>query len=386
MKAFILLLTQNKRIIQQYKSIIFMKHFLHAFTLVCLVMLVNIGLAQGQAKITFEKTEHNFGSFMEAAGVQTTTFKFKNTGTVPLILNNVRASCGCTTPKWTRDPIAPNGSGEITVSYDPKNRPGAFTKSITVGSNAENSTVNLTITGQVEQREKTLAEKYPREIGTLRAETNHISFAQLKQNAIETKELELVNDTEKPVKVELQTVPAHLTVKVEPETIPAKGRGKMSVTYNAKLADTYGFASHRIYLSLDGSKDYKNSIGVSATIEEDFSQLTPAQLANAPVAQFNVLDFDFGDMKQGDKKDYTFNLTNAGKSDLQIRNVRSSCGCTAVAPSKKVVSPGETVPIKVTFDSRGKRGRQSKSITVITNDPKNPTSTLRISSNILSES
>lgn len=386
MKAFILLLMQNKRIIQKNKSINLMKHFLHAITVMCLVMIVNIGFAQGQAKITFEKTEHNFGSFMEAAGVQTTTFKFKNTGTVPLILNNVRASCGCTTPKWTRDPIAPNESGEITVSYDPKNRPGAFTKSITVGSNAENSTVNLTISGQVEQREKTLAEKYPREIGSLRAETNHISFAQLKQNAIETKELELINDTEKPVKVELQTVPAHLTVKIEPETIPAKGRGRMAVTYDAKLADTYGFASHRIYLSLDGSKDYKNSIGVSATIEEDFSQLTPAQLANAPVAEFNVLDFDFGDMKQGDKKEYTFNLTNSGKSDLQIRNVRSSCGCTAVAPSKKVVTPGETVPIKVTFDSRGKRGRQSKSITVITNDPKNPTSTLRISSNILSES
>ncbi len=377
---------QNKRIIQQYKSINLMKQFLHSITLICLVVLVTTGFSLGQAKITFEKTDHNFGSFMEAAGVQTTTFKFKNTGTAPLILNNVRASCGCTTPKWTRDPIAPNGSGEITVSYDPKNRPGAFTKSVTVGSNAENATVNLTISGQVEQREKTLAEKYPREIGTLRAETNHISFAQLKQSAIETKELELVNDTEKPVKVELQTIPAHLTVKVEPETIPAKGRGKMSVTYNAKLADTYGFASHRIYLSLDGSKDYKNSVGVSATIEEDFSQLTPAQLASAPVASFNVLDFDFGDMKQGDKKDYTFNLTNDGKADLQIRNVRSSCGCTAVAPSKKVVSPGETVPIKVTFDSRGKRGRQSKSITVITNDPKNPTSTLRISSNIISES
>jgi hypothetical protein len=323
---------------------------------------------------------------MEAAGVQTTTFTFKNTGTSPLILNSVKASCGCTTPKWTRDPIAPNGSGEITVSYNPKNRPGAFNKTVTVGSNAENATVVLTISGSVEQREKTLAEKYPRQIGTLRATTNHISFAQLKQSAVETKELELVNDTDKPVKVEFQKVPSHLNVTVEPQTIPANGRGTLSVTYDAKLADTYGFASHRIYLSLDGSKDYKSSIGITATIEEDFSGLTPEQMANAPVAKFNSLDYDFGEMKQGDKKEYTFNLTNAGKSDLQIRNVRSSCGCTAVAPSKKVVSPGETVPIKVTFDSRGKRGRQSKSITVITNDPKNPTSTLRISSNISTES
>lgn len=359
-----------------------MKRMLHTIVLIFVVAAISTGLVNAQPKITFEKTEHNFGSFLEAAGVQTTTFKFKNTGNAPLILNSVRASCGCTTPKWTRDPIAPNGSGEITVSYDPKNRPGAFNKSVTVGSNAENATVNLTILGQVQQREKTLAEKYPREIGPLRAETNHISFAQIKQGAVETKELELINDTDKPVKVELQTVPSHLIVKVAPEIIPAKGSGKLSVTYNSKLADTYGFTSHRIYLSIDGSKDYKNSVGVSATIEEDFSQLTPAQLANAPVVQFNTMDYDFGDMKQGDKKDYTFNLTNSGKSDLLIRNVRSSCGCTAVAPSKKVVSPGETVPIKVTFDSRGKRGRQSKSITVITNDPKNPTSTLRISCNI----
>ena len=363
-----------------------MKQILRTVAAMFLVVAFNVGFAQGQPKITFDKMQHNFGSFLESAGVQTTTFIFKNTGTTPLILNDVRASCGCTTPKWTRDPVAPNGSGEITVSYDPKNRPGSFNKSVTVGSNAENSSVMLTISGEVQQREKTLAEKYPREIGALRAETNHISFAQLKQSAVETKQLELVNDTDKPVKVGLQTVPAHLTVKVTPETIPAKGKGVLSVVYNAKLADTYGFASHRIYLSLDGSKDYNTSVGVSATIEEDFSQLTPAQLASAPVAQFNVLDYDFGDMKEGDKKDYTFNLTNAGKSDLQIRNVRSSCGCTAVAPSKKVVAPGETVPIKVTFDSRGKRGRQSKSITVITNDPKNPTSTLRISCNINAQS
>jgi len=363
-----------------------MKRILQTITIFCLVAAFNMGFVQGQSKIEFEKTQHNFGSFMEAAGIQTTTFKFKNTGTAPLILNNVKASCGCTTPKWTRDPIAPNGSGEITVSYDPKNRPGAFTKTVTVGSNAENASVVLTISGSVEQREKTLAEKYPREIGSLRAETNHISFAQLKQSSVETKELELINDTDKPIKVEAQKVPAHLSVKVEPSTIPAKGKGILSVTYDAKLDNTFGFASYRIYLSLDGSSDYKNSIGVSATIEEDFSQLTPAQLANAAVARFNVLEYDFGNMKQGDKKEYTFNLTNDGKSDLQIRNVRSSCGCTAVAPSKKVVAPGETVPIKVTFDSRGKRGRQSKSITVITNDPKNPTSTLRISSNIETES
>jgi len=360
-----------------------MKRISTFFMVLALVLVVNMTMAQEVAKIVFEEMAHDFGAFKEADGVQTTTFNFTNTGTTPLILSNVRASCGCTTPKWTRDPIAPGAKGSIDVSYNPKNRPGSFNKSVTVSSNAENATVVLRITGEVQQREKTLAEEYPRQIGTLRAKSNYISFAKLTMGTTDTKELELINDTDKPVAVGFRTVPKHLTAKVEPETIPAHGSGKLIVSYDTKAANEYGFASHRIYLSLDGSNDYKNSIGVSATIEEDFSNMTPEQLANAPVAVFEPMSFDFGDMKQGDKKSHTFMLTNNGKTDLIIRRVRSSCGCTAVAPSKSVVAPGETAPIEVTFDSRGKRGRQSKSITVITNDPKNSTSTLRISSNVI---
>jgi hypothetical protein len=358
-----------------------MKQMLRLIFALGFVVLAFSVMAQ-KPQIVFENLEHDFGAFKESDGVQTTTFKFTNKGEVPLVLTNVRASCGCTTPKWTREPVAPNGSGEIQVSYDPRNRPGAFNKTVMVSSNAENGTTVLRITGRVEEREKTLAELYPRQIGSLRVKTNHISFARIKENEVKTQELELVNDTEKPIEVGFRTVPGHITAKVEPQTIPANGRGKLMVTYNAKEANTYGFASHRIYLSLDGSNDYRASVGVSATIEEDFSTLSAEELANAPVAKFSESSYDFGEMKQGEKKDHTFNLTNEGKSELIIRNVRSSCGCTAVAPSKKVIAPGESVPIKVTFDSRGKRGRQSKSVTVITNDPKTPTSMLRISCNV----
>ena len=360
-----------------------MKRFLQLFMVFALVAAVNVTFGQSKPKIAFEEMTHNFGTFKEAAGVQTTTFKFKNDGEAPLILSNVRASCGCTTPKWTRDPVLPGTEGEIQVSYNPKNRPGSFNKSVTVTSNAENRTVVLRITGKVEQREKTLAEKYPRKLGTLRVKSNYLSFAKLNQGDVTTKELELVNDTDQPVEVGFHRVPGHLKATAEPSTIPAKSRGKLIVEYDTKGANTYGFASHRIYLSLNGSKDYKSSVGISATIQEDFSSLTPEQLANAPVANFEPKNHDFGEMKQGEKKDHSFTLTNNGKSDLIIRRVRASCGCTAVAPSKKVIAPGETAPIKVTFDSRGKRGRQSKSITVITNDPKTPTTTLRISSNII---
>ena len=360
-----------------------MKRLLQLFTIISFVALFSVVTAQEKPKITFEELVHDYGTFKEAAGIQTTTFKFTNTGAVPLVLSNVRTSCGCTTPKWTREPVAPGKEGEVKVSYNPKNRPGSFNKTVTISSNAENASVILRIKGTVAQREKTLAEKYPRKIGALRVKSNHVSFARLNQNSVETKEMELINDTDKPIVVGMRTVPKHMKVTVEPETIPAKGKGKLVVTYDAKAANTYGFASHRIYLSLDGSKDYKSSIGVSATIEEDFSKLSPEELANAPVINFTEKAHDFGEMKQGDKKDYTFTLINNGKSDLIIRRVRTSCGCTAVAPAKKTIAAGESAPVKVTFNSRGKRGRQSKSITVITNDPKTPTTTLRVTSNVI---
>jgi len=362
-----------------------MKRLTLLFIVLSFFLMAHMASAQ-KPQIVFENLEHDFGTFKESDGIQVATFKYINQGTVPLVITNVRASCGCTVPQWTKEPVIPGGRGEIQVSYDPRNRPGAFNKTVMVSSNAQNSMLILRITGQVEEREKTLAELYPRQIGSLRVKTNHISFARMKENEVKTQELELVNDTEQPVNVGFRKVPEHLTVRVEPETIPAKGKGKLIVTFNAKGTNNFGFTSQRIYLSLDGSNDYRSSIGVSATIEEDFSHLTEEQLANAPVADFSEKSFDFGEMKQGDKKEHTFTLTNGGKSDLIIRNIRASCGCTAVSPSMKVIPPGEAAPIKVTFDSRGKRGRQTNSITIITNDPKVPTNILRITSNVTTNS
>ena len=132
-------------------------------------MLFATGLKAQKPQIVLEKLEQDMGTFKESDGPQTTTFKFTNKGTVPLVLSSVRASCGCTTPKWTSEPVAHQGTGEIQVSYDPKNSHGSFNKTVMVSSNAENGTTVLRITGRVAEREKTLTELYPLDIGVLRA-------------------------------------------------------------------------------------------------------------------------------------------------------------------------------------------------------------------------
>lgn len=101
------------------------------------------------AEITFDKDVHDFGN-MKQGGDATYEFKFKNTGTEPLVISNARGSCGCTVPQWPQEPIKPGASSTIKVTYDSK-RVGPINKSVTITSNAGNEpTKVLRITGNIE--------------------------------------------------------------------------------------------------------------------------------------------------------------------------------------------------------------------------------------------
>ena len=88
---------------------------------------------RGQADITFEKTEHDFGKIPQGEPVSY-KFKLTNTGDGPLIIKNVVPSCGCTTPKWPEQPIKPGDTAYIKAVYDAK-QTGAFNKEIRIHSN-----------------------------------------------------------------------------------------------------------------------------------------------------------------------------------------------------------------------------------------------------------
>lgn len=101
-------------------------------------------------KVTFTEQEHDYGT-VKKGGDGNCEFVFTNEGNEPLILSNVKASCGCTTPSWTKEPIMPGKTGTIKVRYNTNNI-GKFNKTVTVTSNAINSPrVVLKIKGEVVQ-------------------------------------------------------------------------------------------------------------------------------------------------------------------------------------------------------------------------------------------
>lgn len=122
-----------------------------AFLSFLLFISINIYAQRGQViktdSIVFEKTVHDYGTITQGADGNC-EFTFTNKGQKPLVLSNVRASCGCTVPTWPKKPIAPGKTGVIKVKYNTA-RMGSFNKSITVSSNAANSRVTLKITGNV---------------------------------------------------------------------------------------------------------------------------------------------------------------------------------------------------------------------------------------------
>lgn len=126
-----------------------MKKIMLALTLLIAVAAT----ASAQAEIKFDKLTHNFGTFNETDPSQKAVFTFTNVGDQPLVINQAVASCGCTVPNYTKQPIAPGQKGQISITYDGKGRfPGHFKKTVTVRTNGKVELTRLYVEGVMEEK------------------------------------------------------------------------------------------------------------------------------------------------------------------------------------------------------------------------------------------
>lgn len=102
------------------------------------------------SSIKFEREEHDFGKIKQDTENKF-KFKFKNTGSNPLIIENAVGSCGCTVPTYPKEPIAPGASGEIEVVYSPGKQKGSQQKTVTVTANTEPRETRVQIKAEVEE-------------------------------------------------------------------------------------------------------------------------------------------------------------------------------------------------------------------------------------------
>jgi hypothetical protein len=353
-----------------------------------IVTLLMISLGVGaQVAVTTMKlyvTQHDFGVFKEESGPQKYDFILTNTGSQPLVIKNVVASCGCTTPEWTRQPIPAGGTGKLTAIYDPKDRPGQFNKTLSVYTNTQPEVTIIVIKGEVTPREKTIEELFTFPVGSVRFESPQLAFTNVKKTEKKIRVLPVINPSSVPVKIEFDQIPAHLTIKATPETLKPGQKGLIEGTYDATKNAGWGNVSDMIKVKLNGVVQENVYFYISANLVEDFSSMTKEDMLNAPVFKLETNAVDLGKIKGSTQNDVEFKFTNSGKKDLIIRHVRATCGCTAVQQGSQGIGikPGQSSSIKATFNSGGYSGKVTKAIYVYTNDPKNSEVVLMLNADV----
>lgn len=111
--------------------------------------------------------------------------------------------------------------------------------------------------------------------------------------------------------------------------------------------------------------------------------VSPTASTGAPTIYFAETQHDFGKVNEGDKVNYTFSFANKGSSVLTVKDIRTSCGCTAALLSQDNLAPGQEGTLKVELDTKNRSGKMSRTVTISSNDPKDPTKVLTIYADII---
>ena len=323
--------------------------------------------------IVFRTTKHDFGTFPEEKGKVTCTFVFQNVGKSDLVLQKVRASCGCTTPNWTKTPIAPGDTGFVTATYNASGRPGAFSKTITVTSNAEGQQ-RLQIAGEVIPKVKKPEEEYPFNIGDFRMKNQNVYMRTVDYPNTKTEKIQVINNGSEPMDISFVGVPKYLTVKAAPARLAAKEKGVIELTFNSADANDWGDMHSTFDVAINGKIEANKQINVNATVKESFANMTPEQKQVAPVLNVDNT-FDLGSIEVGKKKKtFKFYVTNSGKNDLILHKVKSSNDNVKIEYPSKPIGAGKKGELKITVDpTNSKAGKFNYRATIICNDPNHST-------------
>ena len=346
-----------------------------------------IGTGYGQdrpaSQMKFASTAYDFGQIKEVDGIVTHVFEFKNISDKPLVINFVSSSCGCTTPEYDKKPVMPGGSGKIKVAYDPAGRPGVFSKEIVIVSNNRQTEDVLTIQGNVVPRPRTIDDDFPVKIGDgLRASSNSVSFGSVALGYSHSKTIYLYNQSERDIRIETNTDGlSGISVSVQPNLLPPKGKGTITVTYDLTNVRNYNSLEQSFALLANG-KAYEYPIRVTAVTIPDFSELSDEERRVAPHIDPSATFHHFGTVQIGKRLEETFEIGNIGGRNLIIEAVIPEDGTIRYTLDKTTIKPKESARITLIMDTAGAIARLSKKVTLISNDLFDPVIELRIATNL----
>ncbi|MEL7006381.1 MAG: DUF1573 domain-containing protein [Bacteroidota bacterium] len=246
-------------------------------------------------------------------------------------------------------------------------------KSLTITTSNADQPIKLYIKGKVMPKALKIEDELRTQVGSLRLKYRSLNLGKVKTaDEPAMKKFDVYNDSDKEIVFSDQMQsPDHISVSFEPAVLASKARGNLVITYDAKGRNDLGFMNDNVtFYTNEQGEDSIKSISVYATIEEFFPPMTKEEFDKAPRLSIEEAVYDFGKIKQDNVVSTEFTLKNNGQSKLNIRKAIGNCSCTVANLKKENIKPGESVTMKVTFDPKGRKGNQQKSVTIYSNDPK----------------
>lgn len=348
------------------------RHIALLFTTLC-------SITTARAQIIFDPATWNFGSIAEANGAVSHVFTGVNKGSVPVVILDVVASCGCTRPEFSRRPVMPGDTTRIKVTYDPANRPGSFDKELGIYSSERRKIATLSIRGSVTPREKSIEELYPVEAGGgLRLNETLCAFTYIYPGQRVQAAIGYANTSTHTVHLELRATHASGLVDIDyPREIGPGERGEINVSYLIP-ADKPRYGTLRDALDVIVDDHPGNATIVAHAIGVDAPAEGPA--GQAPQAQTSTRIVKFGSVKRSAPlQRLSFVLSNTGGRDLIVRAVENG-GHVAVtlAPGRKI-APGANCRVELLLDpSAQEYGPLTDHLLLVTNDPERPMQRIRV--------
>ncbi|MEG2598194.1 MAG: DUF1573 domain-containing protein [Muribaculaceae bacterium] len=345
-------------------------------SILCVSLLIAI-TAMATGEVRWLKTTHDFGAFDEDIGKVSCNIQFINDGDSAVVITSVRPTCGCTASQFTHSAIAPNDTASITLTYNPKGRPGAFNKDIIVYTNTEPKRHVISITGNVIGASNTIRSKFPIAIGNLKVNTLTIPFGELRKGQAKSAFIDGYNQSNESIKLAFTNIPKHVKVTSVPEIVPPGGIVSISVFYNTINKKDWGLATDSFTIV---ANDFSAKVDIAAIITEDFSHLTDNDRANAPILDISAQKLDFGSFMVKEapiSKDFI--IFNRGKDKLLIRKIYTLDKGIIIDAPIMTIKGGKSAKIRVTINPNKLQGDILNSkITIFTNAPETPRSFIRI--------
>jgi len=354
--------------------IILLKNMLQKAFLAVLILASQF--ASAQAAIKFDSLSHDFGEVKLNTYVEY-IFWFTNTGKSALVLKKVTASCGCTTPTWSEDPVSPGKKGSIKVRFQCFPMASPFNKTIIVESNTEPSNSFLEIKGKCVDKDKTLEEKYTFKSGKLLFDNNHAAFDKVYSNQSNKQRfLGMYNKSNDTIWITGFATPDHISCLAMPAVLNPGEAGSLLVIYDGTKNKKYGEQFDRIKMHTNDPEMPDKLLFVSSELMEYFDSTTSG---NATIF-IKEKSYEFGKVKPGDIKKHSFTIQNKGTDTLIIREIKTSCGCTVAKLADSKIPPGKSTKLDVEYNTLGAvKGVNNKPITIISTDRKNPSVNIGVS-------